>query len=67
MTLVIVPNDLQDALNRALGSALAGCPDVMCRDLEEIEAICSALYDQLLAHYDEHGEIPDFTITQCPR
>lgn len=55
MRLVIVPNALSDAIHAAINKALDGRP---CEP-EEREDI----YAAILAHYDEHGVIPDFTLT----
>jgi hypothetical protein len=53
--LVIVPSSLRDAINAALDKALDGRPcDADSREV---------LYDQLLCYFDEHGAIPDFTLT----
>jgi len=52
--LVIVPNDLRDAINVKLDAALADMPDAE-RDRD-------ALYQQILAHFNERGVIPDFSI-----
>ncbi len=52
--IVVVPNALRDAINDVLDRAIAECPGAATeRD---------ALYEQLLAYFDEHGVIPDFTI-----
>jgi len=52
--MVIVPNSLRDAINAKLDAALASCPDAV-KDRD-------ALYSQLLDYFDEHGEVPDFTL-----
>lgn len=51
---IIVPNYIHDAINAKLDDAIRGCPGA-ARDRE-------ILYGQLLAHFNEHGEIPDFSI-----
>lgn len=55
MRLVIVPNVLRDAIFAKLDAAIAACP--------EAAAERETLYEQLLAYYDEHGVIPEFTVT----
>ena len=55
--LVIVPNALRDAINDALDEALHEAPPDAAQDRE-------ALYRQLVAFYDEHGYIPDFTVAK---
>jgi hypothetical protein len=62
--IVIVPNNLRDAINAKLDAALALVPDA-AKDREH-------LYGQLLAHFDEHGVLPDFQIQRsapkaCPK
>jgi len=54
--ILIVPNELRNAINRALDDAMAECPEAECER--------NVLYKQLLAHFDEHGVIPQFTITK---
>lgn len=54
MRTVIVPNSLRNAINAKLDAELAKCPDAE-KDREY-------LYGQLLAHFDEHGEIPEFSL-----
>lgn len=56
--LVIVPDSLRAAINARLDAAIAACP--------EAAADREALYGQLLAYFDEHGVIPDFTIARKP-
>ena len=55
--IVIVPNELRDAINRALDCALEDCPEAE-RDRE-------SLYHQLLEYFDEHGSIPEFKIAKA--
>lgn len=55
MRTVIVPNQLRDEIVRRLDAALP--PEASDTDRD-------ALYHQVLAYYDEHGVIPDFTITK---
>lgn len=54
MTLAIVPNVLRDVIQAAIDKALAGRPI----EAEEREHV----YHDLLAHFDEHGVIPDFDL-----
>lgn len=51
---VIVPNELRDAINAKLDAAI--------RDYPESEKDRECLYRELLAFYDEHGYLPEFTI-----
>lgn len=51
----IVPNELREALLARIDAALADAP-------EEARADRDAIYAQLLAYYNEHGEIPEFSI-----
>ena len=51
---VIVSDELRDAINEALDRAIAECPKAATER--------AALFNQLLAYVDEHGVIPDFTI-----
>ncbi len=52
--LVIVPNDLRDAIYAKIDAALEEAPDA-APDRE-------VFYDQLLSHYNEHGVVADFTL-----
>lgn len=54
MSIVIVPDYLHDKINAALDSALQNVPDA-AKDRP-------SLYRQLLGYYNEHGEIPEFSI-----
>ena len=54
MPLVIVPNYIADAINAKLDTAIANVPDA-AKDREH-------LYSQLIAYFDEHGTVPDFTL-----
>jgi hypothetical protein len=55
MPLYIVHNDLRDAIYRKIDKALEEVPDAKSdRDV---------FYEQLLSYYNEHGRIPDFSIT----
>lgn len=56
--IVIVPNCLRDAINAKLDKAIEACPEA-AKDREYF-------YDQLLAYFDEHGEVPDFNISKNP-
>lgn len=53
-TLVIVPNALRDAINRKLDAAFRVCP--------EAEKDREVLYHSLLEHFNEYGDVPDFTL-----
>lgn len=56
--LVIVPDSLRNAINAKLDTAIAEHPDAECdRD---------ALYAQLLAYFNEHGVVPDFSLERKP-
>ena len=55
--IAIVPDFVDDAINRALDSALEGQP-------EETHQCRPHLYNQLLDYYNEHGEIPKFNIVK---
>ena len=56
MRMVIVPNELRDAINAKLDTAIAACPDA-AKDRD-------TLYKQLLTYFDEHGEVPDFDLAK---
>lgn len=56
MRIVVVPNDLRDAINAKLDAALAECPEA-APDREHF-------YDTLLNYYDEHGSLPDFHLAK---
>ena len=51
-----MPNALRDEIDAQLDAAIAECPEAA------IER--EALYEQLLAYYDEHGFVPEFSITK---
>lgn len=51
---VVVPNALSDAIYKKIDAALANQPKLK-RQRENI-------YKDLLAYYDEHGVVPDFTV-----
>ena len=53
--IVIVPNSLRDAINAKLDEAFKTCP--------EAEKERESLYHRILEYFDEHGVIPDFTLT----
>lgn len=54
--LVVVPSHVEDRINLVLDVALFDCPEAVSeRDV---------LFQQLLEHYDEHGEIPQFSIAK---
>lgn len=54
--LVIVPNTLRNAIHAAIDKALAGRP---CDDASR-----EIIYYQILAYYDDHGRLPDFTLKE---
>ena len=56
MSMVIVPDVLHEAIKRKLDAAIVLWPDAQ-EDYEH-------LYSQLLDYYNEHGEIPDFSLTK---
>lgn len=56
--IVIVPDWLREAIYAKIDKALIECPDAAVdREL---------FYQQLLAHFNEHGEIPDFNLEKKP-
>lgn len=55
--LVVVPDSLRNAINEKLDAAIAVCPDAE-KDRE-------VLYGQLLAYFNEHGVVPDFTLAKA--
>ncbi len=54
--LVVVPNKLRDKINAKLDAAFAECP--------EAEFEREGLYSQLLAYFDEHGVVPEFSLVK---
>lgn len=54
MSTYIVPNVLRDAINKALDDALVECPDA-APDRE-------IFYHKLLKYFNEHGELPEFSL-----
>lgn len=52
----IIPNSLRDAINAKLDAAFAERPDAE-QDREH-------LYSQLVAHFNEHGVVPDFSLVK---
>ena len=56
MTMVIVPNELRDAINKKLDEKSEG--------LIYPESDRELMYNQLLDYYDNHGVIPDFDLKQ---
>lgn len=54
--LVIVPNSLRDAINKKLDEALEACP--------EAEVDRKGFYNFILSHFNEHGVIPEFTLSK---
>lgn len=54
--MVIVPNELADAIYEKLDAEIAKHPDA---------AVDRAIFfDQLLAYYDQHGVIPEFSLAK---
>jgi hypothetical protein len=56
-TIVLVPDALREAINAKLDAAIEEHPDAQ-KDRE-------ILFSQLLAFSDEHGFIPDFSLSRC--
>ena len=54
MRFVIVPDSLSSAINLKLDIAIAACPAAAADRAE--------LYRELVAYFDEHGEIPEFEL-----
>ena len=52
--LLLVPNHVRDAINAAIDAALVECPDA-AQERDQF-------YETLLAYFNEHGRIPDFSI-----
>lgn len=57
--IVVVPNELSDAIDKKITLALSGrsCSE---KDREIIR-------NQLIGYYNEHGIIPDFDLSRQPR
>lgn len=55
--IVIVPNELRDAINKKLDQEIALQPDAAA-DREY-------LYNQILGYFSEYGRMPDFTLTRA--
>ncbi len=64
--MVIVPNSLQDEINKKLDAALEsiGAPTHESTLIENIEHDREFMYHQLLSYYDEHGFVPDFILRE---
>ena len=58
--MVIVPNSLQDEINKKLDAALESIE----APAEDIEHDREFMYHQLHSYYDEHGFVPDFTLRE---
>ncbi len=56
MRVVVVFNELRDELYRRIDKELERCPGAL-PDRQ-------IFYDNLLAYYDEHGVIPEFTLEE---
>lgn len=54
--LVIVPDSLRNAIDAKLDEAFLACPDAE-KDRDE-------LFRQLLAYFNDHGVVPDFTLAK---
>lgn len=56
MSMVIVPNELARKIDSALDLAFLGAPEA---------AVDRAyFYNELLCFYDEHGYVPEFSLTR---
>ena len=58
MNFVIVPDSLREAINEKLDAAFEQA------GVEPKPEERESTYRSLLAYFDEHGEIPEFTITK---
>jgi hypothetical protein len=56
MRIVAVPTYIIDEINQKLDAAFRECPEA-AKDRD-------VLYQQLLDYVDEHGVIPDFSLTK---
>jgi hypothetical protein len=54
MRIVVVPNQVRDAINKAIDEKLDGRP-ISAEEREDV-------YNALLAYFDDHGCIPDFDL-----
>jgi hypothetical protein len=54
--LVLVPNDLSDAIYQKIDAQIALCPDA-APDRE-------LFYERLIGYFNEHGVVPDFTLVK---
>lgn len=61
MRTVIVPNVVQDAIIAAMDAQIAMLPP---DGQAEVKGCYTQIYAQLLAYYDETGQIPDFNLTK---
>ena len=55
---VVVPNVVGDEINRKLDEQIALHPDA-AKDRE-------VLYKQLVAYFNDHGSVPDFSLQRHP-
>ena len=55
MPIVVVPNYILDEISKKLDAAIVEHPDA--------EKDRAALHSQLIAFVDEHGYVPDFTLS----
>jgi len=58
MSIIIVPNELRDAINKKLDEAIVTCTEKITTENREF------FYRELLAYFDEHGIIPDFSLVK---
>ena len=58
MKIVVVPDSLREAINEKLDAAFEQAA------VEPKPEERESTYSSLLAHFNEHGEIPEFTITK---
>lgn len=56
MRIVVVPDTLHAEINRALDAALSKAPGA--------EPDRELFYEQLLAFFDEHGVLPEFSLVR---
>lgn len=57
---VVVPDHVDSAINEALDNAIEDLSEETPKPTDEER---EALYNQLLRYYDDHGTIPEFSIT----
>jgi hypothetical protein len=64
MRMVIVPNDLRDAINAKIDAEIANLPEDQRQKAENCR---EHMYHQLLSYFDDHGAIPDCHIVANDR